>query len=89
MYSLTYELNGLQEPAADVLFVVVLHWDAFVLVRPLKVVGAVGRHVQQGGDSNAIQNLLLWGVEGTAKVEEWEDLDWAALCGANRWEGDG
>ena len=58
---------------------VVLHRDAFVLVRPLEVVGTVGRHVQQGGDSYGVQNLLLGGVEGAAKVEEREDLDWAAL----------
>ena len=58
-YSLTYELDSLQEPAADVFFVVVLHRDTFVLVHPLEVVWTVGRHVQQGGDSYGVQNLLL------------------------------
>ena len=77
--SLTYELDGLQEPAADVLFMVVLDWDALVLVRPLKVVGTVGRHVQQGGDSDGVQHLLLGGVDGAAQVEEGEDLDRAGL----------
>lgn len=77
--SLTYELNGLQEPAADVFFVVVLYRNALVLVRPLEVVGTVGGHVQQGGDSHVVQDLLLWGVEGAAKVEERENLYWAAL----------
>lgn len=61
---------------------VVLHWNAFVLVRPLEVVGAVGGHVQQGGDPDAVQDLLLGGVKGAAKVEEREDLDRAALDGA-------
>lgn len=77
--SLTYELNSLQEPAADVFFMVVLHRNTFVLVRPLEVVGTVGGHIQQGGDSYGVQDLFLWGVEGAAKVEEWEDLNWATL----------
>ncbi len=84
--SLTYELNSLQEPAADVFFVVVLHRNAFVLVRPFEVVGTVCGHVQQGGDSYAVQNLFLWGVEGAAKVEEREDLNWAAL---DKWQSGG
>lgn len=78
-YSLTYELDGLQEPAADVFFMVVLHGNAFVLVGALEVVGAVGGHVEQGGDSYAVQHLLLGGVQGAAKVEEREDLHRAAL----------
>lgn len=86
-YSLTYELNGLQEPAADVFFMVVLHGNTLVLVRPLEVVGTVGGHVQQGGDPYAVQNLFLWGVEGAAKVEEREDLDRAALGGKTQMGG--
>ena len=58
---------------------VVLHRNTFVLVRPFKVVGAVGGHVKQGWDSYAVQNLFLWGMEGAAKVEEREDLNWATL----------
>lgn len=76
---LTYELNGLQEPAADVFLVVVLHRDALVLIGALEVVGAVGWHVQQGRDSDGVQNLLFGGVKGAAEVEEWEDLHWATL----------
>lgn len=58
---------------------VVLHWDTFVLVSALEVVGTVGRHVQQGGDSNGVQNLFFRGVKGAAEVEEWEDLNRATL----------
>ena len=76
---LTYELNGLQEPGADVLFVVVLHWDALVLVGPLEVVGAVGGDVEQGCDAQAVQRLLPGGMEGTAQVEEGQDLHWTSL----------
>lgn len=78
---LTYKLDGLQEPAADVLFVVVLHWDALVLVRPLEVVGTVCRYVEQGGDPHAVQDLFLGGVQGAAEVKEREDLHGAALVG--------
>lgn len=48
---LTDELDGLQKPAADVLFMVVLHRDTFILVRALKVVGAVRRDVEQRRDA--------------------------------------
>lgn len=83
--TLTYELDGLEEPAADVFFVVVLHRDALVLVSALEVVGTVGRHVQQGGDSHAVQDLLLGSVKGAAEVEERQDLDWATLETATNW----
>lgn len=76
---LTYELDGLQEPAADVFFMVVLYWDTLVLVSALEVVGTVGWHVQQGRDSNGVQNLFFRGVKGAAEVEEWEDLNRATL----------
>lgn len=43
------------------------------------MVGTVGRHVQQGGDPNGVQDLSFRGVEGAAEVEEREDLDRATL----------
>lgn len=58
---------------------VVLHWDALVLVSALEVVGTVGRHVEQSGDSNGVQNLSFRGVKGAAEVQEGEDLNRAAL----------
>lgn len=60
---------------------VVLHWDALVLVRPLEVVGTVCRHVEQGGDPHGVQHLLLGGVQGAAEVKEREDLHGATLVG--------
>lgn len=48
---LTNELNRLVEPGADVSLVVVLHRDALVEERILKVVGAVGGDVDESGDA--------------------------------------
>lgn len=79
MDPLTYELYGLQEPAADVLFMVVLHGDAFVLVCSLKVIGTVRRHIQQRWDPHVVQDLLLGGVESAAQIQEGENLHGAAL----------
>lgn len=45
---LTDKLNGFYEPGADVLFMVVLHRNALVLVDPLEVVGTVRGHIEQG-----------------------------------------
>lgn len=38
---LTYEVDGFDEPGADVLLVVVLHWDALILVGSFEVVGTI------------------------------------------------
>ena len=52
---LTYEVNCLIEPGADVRLVVVLHGDALVLVVTLEMVGTVRRDVDQGSDAQGCQ----------------------------------
>lgn len=42
---LTYEVNGFSEPGADVFLVIVLHWDALILVSSFKMVGTIRRYI--------------------------------------------
>lgn len=64
--TLTDKFDGLVEPGADIGLVVVLHGDAFVLVVVFEVVGAVGRDVYEGRDSQHVQHVFSGGMVGTA-----------------------
>lgn len=55
---LTNKLDCLVEPGADISFMVVLDWDALVEERVLKVVGAVGRYVDESGDPQHVQHVF-------------------------------
>lgn len=80
---LTYEVNCLIEPGADVRLVVVLHGDALVLVLTLEMVGTVRRDVDQGSDAQGIQHVLAGSMIGTAQVQKGQDLHWATLKSRN------
>lgn len=64
--TLTDKFDGLVEPGADVGFVVVLYGNTLVLIVVLKVVGTVGRDVNEGRDSQHVQHVFSGGVIGTA-----------------------
>lgn len=58
---------------------VVLHGDALVLVMTLKMVGTIGRDVDQGSDAQGIQHVLAGSMIGAAQVQKGQDLHWATL----------
>lgn len=76
---LTDKLNRLVEPGADVGFVVVLHRDALVEVRVLKMVGAVGGDIDESGDPQHVQHVFSGSMVRTSKVEERQDFNRTTL----------
>lgn len=78
---LTDKLDRLIEPGADVGFVVVLHWDALVEVRVLKMVGAVGRDIDESGDPQHVKHILPGSMVRTSEVQKWQDFNWTTLRG--------
>lgn len=75
----TYEVNGFIKPGADVCFVAVLHWDTLVLVVSLKVIRAVGRHVDQGGNAKGVQHIFSGCMICTSQVEKRQNFHWSSL----------
>lgn len=63
---LTNKFDGFIEPGADIGLVVVLNRNTFVLVVVFKVVGAVGRDIYEGRDSQHVQHVFSGGMVGTA-----------------------
>lgn len=78
---LTDELDRLVEPGADVGFVVVLHWDALVEVRALKMVGAVGGDIDESGDPQHVKHILPGSMVRTPKVQKGQDFNGTTLRG--------
>lgn len=76
---LTDKLDRLVEPGADVSFVIVLHRDALVDVRVLKMIGAVGRDVDESGDAQHVQHVLSGSMVGASKVQKGQDFHWTTL----------
>lgn len=72
--ALTYKLDRLVEPGADVSFVVVLDGDALVEEGVLEVVGAIGRDVDQGSDPQHVEHVFPRSMVSAAKVQERQDL---------------
>lgn len=56
---LTNEAYGLLEPGTDLHHLVVLHRDALVAQKALKVVGAAGGDVEDGSDAAGLQPLQV------------------------------
>ncbi len=63
---LTDKFDSFIEPGTDVGFVVVLNRNTLVLIVVFKVVGAVGRDVNEGCDSQHVQHVFSGGVISTA-----------------------
>lgn len=78
---LTDKLDRLVEPGADVGFVIVLHGDAFVEVRVLKMIGAVGRDIDESGDAQHVQHVLSGSMVRASKVQKRQDFHWTTLTG--------
>lgn len=76
---LTDKVDGLVEPGADVGFVIVLHGDALVEVRVLKMIGAVGGDVDESCDSQHVQHVLSGSMVRTSKVQKGQDFHWTTL----------
>lgn len=78
---LTDKLDRLVEPGADVGFVIVLHRDALVEVRVLKMIGAVGRYIDESGDAQHVQHVLSGSMVRASKVQKRQDFHWTTLTG--------
>lgn len=63
---LTDKFDSFIEPGTDVGFVVVLNRNTLVLIVVFKVVGAVGRDVNKGCDSQHVQHVFSGGMISTA-----------------------
>lgn len=81
---LTDKLDCLVEPGADVGFVIVLHGDALVEVRVLKMIGAVGRDVDESGDPHHVQHVLSGSMVRASKVQKGQDFHWTTLRGEKK-----
>lgn len=66
---LTNEAYGLLEPGTDLHHLVVLHRDALVAEKALKVVGAAGGDVEDSCDATSLQPLQVGGVAAAAQEQ--------------------
>lgn len=81
---LTDKLDRLVEPGADVGFVIVLHGDALVEIRVFKMIGAVGRDIDESGDPQHVQHVLSGSMVRASKVQKGQDFHWTTLRGGKK-----
>lgn len=57
--SLTNETDSLLEPGTNLHHLVIFYWNALVMEKILKMVGAVGRDIENGCDTAGLQPLKV------------------------------
>ena len=76
---LTYKLNGFRKPDQDILVVFVLDRDNFVhIFRGEQTLAGAG-HVQDGGDTDLVENVLVTGMLLVANEQMWQEFRRLAL----------
>lgn len=77
--NLTNEGDGCGEAGPDVSGQAVLHGELQVLKLPLEEIGACWGHVENSCDARCTEGLSAGGVEGTAQIQEGQQLHGAIL----------
>ena len=76
---LTYKLYGFSKPDQDILVVSVLDRDNFVQVFRGEQTLAGVRHIQDGSDTDLVQNVLVTGMLLVTNEKMWQEFGWLAL----------